>query len=122
MHLPNVFHGVRDSVGSGDASPDINQQVASTLNAISSHALVDQFPIFGGFRGIDFSQFIVRGHYPESDRLTRYFLTMMWCGRTDLRLVNFAPNKEDDIRQLGTAIGDALPARSDRPVPELVRH
>jgi len=29
---------------------------------------------------------------------------MMWCGRIDLRLVTFEPDKEDDIRQLGTAI------------------
>jgi hypothetical protein len=53
---------------------------------------------------MDFSQFIVRGHYTESARLGAYFLCMMWCGRTDLRLVTFPPNKEDDIRQLGTAI------------------
>jgi uncharacterized protein DUF3160 len=46
----------------------------------------------------------VRGHYDDSERLRRYFRTMMWLGRTDLRLATFPPNKEDDIRQLGTAI------------------
>ena len=46
----------------------------------------------------------MRGHYNNSDRLRRYFKTMMWCGRIDLRVATFAPNKEDDIRQLGTAI------------------
>src|SRR5207344_1727305 len=82
----------------------VNQQVASTLSAINNLQVVDQFWIFGGVRGMDFSQFTVRGHYTESDRLSRYFRTMMWCGRTDLRLATFEPNKEDDIRQTGTAI------------------
>lgn len=91
-------------VSSALADPGVNQQVAGTLSAIYSHALIDRFGIFGSVRGMDFSQFIVRGHYTESERLGRYFQTMMWCGRTDLRLATFAPNKEDDIRQLGTAI------------------
>ena len=91
-------------VASESGDPDVNQQVAMTLGAINSQSLVERFPIFGSTRGMDFSQFIVRGHYTESDRLSRYFRTMMWCGRTDLRLVTFPPNKEDDIRQLGTAV------------------
>lgn len=63
-----------------------------------------QVRIFGGYREIDFSQFKVRGHYTASDRLRRYFQTMMWCGRTDLRLASFPPNPIADNRQLGTAI------------------
>ena len=86
----------------GDAAVD--QQVATTLIAINNQVLVEYFPIFGSVRGMDFSQFIVRGHYTESERLRRYFRMMMWCGRTELRLATFAPNKEDDIRQLGTAV------------------
>jgi hypothetical protein len=82
----------------------VNQQVASTLAAINNQVLVGDFPIFGSTRGIDFSQFIVRGHYTASDRLSRYFRMMMWCGQTDLRLVTFSPDKEDDIRELGTAV------------------
>jgi hypothetical protein len=82
----------------------VDQQVAQTLSAINSHALVQNFPIFGSTRAIDFSQFIVRGHYTDSVTLSRYFLATMWCGRIDLRLATFPPNKEDDIRQLGTAV------------------
>ncbi len=91
-------------VASALANSDVDQQVAATLTAINNQILVEHFPIFGWIRDIDFSQFTVRGHYTESDRLSRYFRTMMWCGRTDLRLVTFWPNKEDDIRQLGTAV------------------
>jgi hypothetical protein len=85
-------------------NPGVDQQVAGALSAVYSQALVQTFPIFGAYRAIDFSQFIVRGHYTDSVQLSRYFLTTMWCGRIDLRLATFPPNKEDDIRQLGTAV------------------
>ena len=39
--------------------------------------------IFGGERRIDFTQFIVRGHYTRSSRLSSYFRCMMWLGRPD---------------------------------------
>src|SRR5262249_32740248 len=74
------------------------------MTAINNLALVEEFTIFGTNRAIDFSQFKVRGHYDASDRLRRYFRTMMWCGRIDLRLATFWPNQEYDIRQLGTAV------------------
>jgi hypothetical protein len=87
----------------GDAS--VGSRAASTLNSIAGQSL-QYVSLFGtnSYRWVDFSQFTVRGHYNNSDRLRRYFKTMMWCGRTDLRLATFPPNKEDDIRQLGTAI------------------
>jgi hypothetical protein len=87
----------------GDAS--VNSRAANTLSDIGGQAF-EYVSLFGpdSYRWVDFSQFIVRGHYNNSDRLRRYFKTMMWCGRIDLRLATFAPNKEDDIRQLGTAI------------------
>jgi hypothetical protein len=87
----------------GDASVD--SRAASTLNSIAGQSL-QYVSLFGpdSYRWVDFSQFTVRGHYNNSERLRRYFKTMMWCGRIDLRLATFPPNKEDDIRQLGTAI------------------
>ena len=91
-------------VASALGNADVNQQVANTLASIKSQVPVQGFPIFGSFREIDFSQFIVRGHYTDSDQLQRYFRALMWCSRIDLRLATFPPNKEDDIRQLGTAI------------------
>jgi hypothetical protein len=61
------------------------QAVTSTLTAISNLTLMEPFPIFGSLRkGVDFSQFKVRGHYTNSDRLRRYFKTLMWCGFIDL--------------------------------------
>jgi hypothetical protein len=94
------------------------QQVTSSLNQVSvdnrammalrgiTNQTLQYVTLFGpsSYRWVDFSQFTVRGHYNNSDRLRRYFTTMMWCGQIDLRVATFAPNKEDDIRQLGTAI------------------
>jgi hypothetical protein len=87
----------------GDASVD--SRAARALNSIAYQDL-EYVSLFGpdSFRWVDFSQFTVRGHYNNSERLRRYFKTMMWCGRIDLRLATFPPNKENDIRQFGTAI------------------
>ena len=89
-------------VASSVGNASVDSRVASTLASIASQSL-EYVSLFGtnSFRWVDFSQFTVRGHYNNSDRLRRYFKTMMWCGRIDLRLATFAPNKEDDIRQLG---------------------
>jgi hypothetical protein len=43
--------------------------------------------LFGVPRDEDFSQFEPRGHYTDSPTLERYFKTMMWLGRVDLRLI-----------------------------------
>jgi hypothetical protein len=92
-------------VASSLGNASVDSRVASTLASITSQTM-QYVSLFGSnsFRWVDFSQFTVRGHYNNSDRLRRYFKTMMWCGRIDLRLATFDPNKEDDIRQLGTAI------------------
>lgn len=37
-------------------------------------------------RTIDFSQFKLRGHYTDDDRLANYFKAMMWLGKTELYL------------------------------------
>jgi hypothetical protein len=105
----DYFLTVANSLWAGQMVPSplgdqtVNQLVATTLTAVNGLAL-QEIEIFGGYRVIDFSQFKVRGHYDASDRLRHYFKTMMWCGRTDLRVATFPPNQEDDIRQLGTAI------------------
>lgn len=80
-----------------------NDAVARTLSDISAGAPRIE-PIFGSSREIDFSLFKPRGHYTDSERLQRYFRAMMWLGYVDLRVLTYAPNREDDTRQFGTAI------------------
>jgi hypothetical protein len=51
---------------------------------------------------VDFSQFKIRGHYTESERLGHYFQAIIWCGRMDLRVAG--PTDLASPRELGTAI------------------
>lgn len=55
--------------------------------------------LFGVRREIDFSQFEPRGHYRDSELLSRYFQAMMWLGRTDLRLLETLPTGEQVLRR-----------------------
>ncbi len=55
-------------------------------------------------RKIDFSQFTPRGHYTDSEELTKYFQSMIWLGRTEIYLskpegVMGGPTEEDVQRQ-----------------------
>jgi hypothetical protein len=77
-----------------------DERVGKTLGACAALQLED-FPLFGRVRAVDFSQFKPRGHYETSERLQRYFRAMMWCGRIDLRL---AGTEESSPRELGAAI------------------
>jgi hypothetical protein len=43
--------------------------------------------LFGAERLIDASQLAPRGHYTDTEELSRYFRAMMWLGRTDFRLI-----------------------------------
>lgn len=44
----------------------------------------------------DYTQYIPRGHYTQSDALTRYFKSMMWYGRMNFRL--------KDLSETGSAL------------------
>ncbi len=48
--------------------------------------------IFGVSRTVDFSQFKPRGHYTDSEALSRYFRATMWLGRIDFRLIETQPD------------------------------
>ncbi|HNQ91014.1 MAG TPA: DUF3160 domain-containing protein [Verrucomicrobiota bacterium] len=87
------------TVWGGDAA------VAQTLSAIAAQQYVPLFPMFGGLRAVDFSQFKIRGHYERSVGLGRYFQAFMWTARTELRILG-TPGLADphSVRELGTAI------------------
>ena len=74
-----------------------------TLSAIQDQKYLTGFPMFGGPRDIDFSQYAVRGYYDRSLELSNYFRAFMWTARADLRI--FDPeNLEQSRRELGTAL------------------
>lgn len=61
----------------------VGELVSQALSAEGSETV----ELFGRRREIDFSQFAPRGHYADSESLSRYFRAMIWLGRTDLRLI-----------------------------------
>ncbi|MEX0845063.1 MAG: DUF3160 domain-containing protein [Balneolaceae bacterium] len=67
---------------------DDNEAEAEKLMEMIEAQLADAYPLFSHInRDIDFSQFTPRGHYTQSEALTRYFKTMMWLGRTEFYLI-----------------------------------
>ena len=70
-------------------------------SAVEAEQFVDM-PLFTSVpRKLDFSQFTVRGHYTDSETLSRYFRSMMWLGRMDFLLTQ-PPDSlpEADIRRM----------------------
>lgn len=63
-----------------------NQAVIADLLDLVEGQSATSYPLYtsGTGRKMDFSQFTPRGHYTQSEELTRYFQAMMWLGRTEL--------------------------------------
>ncbi len=57
----------------------VDEEVNSELDAIGRHEGYETSKIFHYKE--DYSQYIPRGHYTQSERLRKYFKTMMWYGR-----------------------------------------
>jgi len=58
---------------------NVDEMVAKELALIEAHAGFAMSPLFG--YNEDYSQYVPRGHYTQSEKLTRYFRAMMWFGR-----------------------------------------
>jgi len=84
----------------------VESEVRRYLDLISEKQFAGtQF--MGNETHIDFSQFIPRGHYTRSESLRRYFMSMMWLGRTDLVLYSKCtgrPREEAAARVLAGAM------------------
>jgi hypothetical protein len=70
--------------------------IEGIVAAARAHGGSANLELFGTPRTEDFSQFTPRGHYLGKPELERYFQSMMWLGRIDLRLVETL----DDGRQV----------------------
>lgn len=71
--------------------------------------------LFGAKRDYDFSQFAPRGHYADDEALSRYFRTMIWLGRTDLRLIEVLPDLSQIFRRRSVESAFVLRALFDAP-------
>jgi hypothetical protein len=113
-----AYFAVADALISPDAPapvpPDVADMVAGELALIAAHSGLEASPIFSmNCPGTcdpcdtdpppecldqpcmceDYSQYVPRGHYTRSEQLQRYFRTMMWYGRINMRL-----QKPDETR------------------------
>ena len=115
--LQTLLTDMRGQLSSGalarypqDVQDDVDFYLAVSLSLLSGQseapvagadpAVVDDFvqkatdasgatelSLFGANRNFDFSQFKPRGHYTDSEELSRYFRSMMWLGRVDMRVL-----------------------------------
>ncbi|MBL9128353.1 MAG: DUF3160 domain-containing protein [Verrucomicrobiales bacterium] len=102
----DYFLAVGRSVLSGTPSQPLlgpDTDVQRTLQAIAAERLVSGFPMFGGERDVDFSQFAPRGPYTRSADLARYFRAYMWTARADFRILD-PEHPARARRELGDAI------------------
>ncbi len=77
-------------------------RVAQAVNACFREEMIE-FPLFGRLRPIDFSQFKPRGRYAERPETQRYFQSVMWLGRIDLRIAG-GESPDQDLRELAAAL------------------
>lgn len=75
--------------------------VKRTLEAVSEGAAL-KLRLFGRARQIDFSKFKPRGHYADGGLLERYFQTIVWLGRIEMRVSG--GEKRGETRELLSAI------------------
>ncbi len=106
----SLVNGTTDSGSLGQSArintalTAINAQIAAPIN------------LYGETRTVDFSQFIVRGHYANSTTLTRYFRAMMWCALADFRYVGLATGAPgsgtNSLRELSGTVALELAMRN----------
>lgn len=113
----DYFLAVGRSLLSGTPSAPLigpDTDVKQTLKVVAAGQWVEQFPMFGGARDIDFSQFVPRGPYTRSDDLSRYFRAFQWSARADFRILD-PDHPAQAQRELGDAIVLALLLQESAP-------
>ncbi|MBN2493429.1 MAG: DUF3160 domain-containing protein [Deltaproteobacteria bacterium] len=101
------------------APASVRAEVDRFLDLVASKQMVE-VEFLGQWTWIDFSQFIPRGHYTHTEQLERYFLAMMWLGRTDLVLYSADPQEPPRPREeaAARAMAAAMQAASATPLFE----
>ncbi|MEM0466768.1 MAG: DUF3160 domain-containing protein [Candidatus Thermoplasmatota archaeon] len=71
----------------------IQDLVKDELTFIQKHQGFMESPVF--IYAEDYSQYVPRGHYTQSEKLKRYFTTMMWYGRISFLIKGGEPHGPD---------------------------
>jgi hypothetical protein len=103
----------RDEVRSIRGDDGVDREAEDLIAKVREAAVAQRVELFGRTRMIDFTQYKPRGHYTNSEELTRYFLAAMWASRLELNLVSrssrsSAPGPEPDPRETPREAIDAL--------------
>ena len=95
-------------------------EIQSLVDVVNSASGLVELLLFGQIRLIDASQFQPRGHYTDSPELERYFRSLMWLGRVDLRLIETEPDGQQVFhrRQFEAALAGSSSSRR-RPASSL---
>ncbi|MDG6219603.1 MAG: DUF3160 domain-containing protein, partial [Candidatus Thermoplasmatota archaeon] len=93
--IPTVDYSIPD---------DIVSLVEAELAFINAHQGFDQSPLFT-YRE-DYSQYVPRGHYTDSEILRRYFKTLMWYGRMSFLLKGGSPAGPDQDFLVNKTVSD----------------
>ena len=87
----DLYLSVAKSLLAGSWSPPVAGGDADSAKALYEGAVAHSgwknVVLFDVSRDVDFSQFEPRGHYKDSEELSRYFRAMMWLGRIDFRIL-----------------------------------
>lgn len=68
---------------------EIEDVIANEISLINAHEGFNESPLFTYKE--DYSQYVPRGHYTDSELLRRYFKTLMWYGRMSFLLKGGEP-------------------------------
>lgn len=68
--------------------PENQVKFDNIIKLIREEVFVDDTLFSSSFKGVDYSQFTLRGHYTLKKSLSNYFQAMMWLGRTELMISN----------------------------------
>jgi hypothetical protein len=84
--------------------------------AAQAHNGTGNLDLFGASRDEDYSQFAPRGHYLGNLDLERYFQSMIWLGRVDLRLIETLPDGHQVLRRRQLEAAAKLAVVLDEPL------
>ncbi len=80
---------------------EVAVEVDNVLQLIEAHDVItDEW--FMNYRE-DFTQFVPRGHYTRSERLSSFFMAIMWYGRVSFRLQPIPPPQSNELGMNNTA-------------------
>jgi len=79
--------GLLDGAAPAPVKGASTADIAAFIQAANEASGLLEVSLFGVTRKEDFSQFVPRGHYTDSDALKTYFKAMMWLGRFDQRMI-----------------------------------